>query len=121
MALIGTGRTTGKAGAAGPAPYAIATSGSTGRPKVVLGSQESLTTLISWLATRLAITEEDRVAMTASPGFDAHLLDLWLALGTGAALVVPPRRLSAPPRAFSNGVPTSGSTPCSCPPLSVSW
>ncbi|MFE0490025.1 non-ribosomal peptide synthetase [Streptomyces griseoaurantiacus] len=90
VALTGTGRTAGKPGAAGPAPYAIATSGSTGRPKVVLGSQESLTTLISWLATRLAITEEDRVAMTASPGFDAHLLDLWLALGTGAALVVPP-------------------------------
>ncbi|MEU6201540.1 non-ribosomal peptide synthetase [Streptomyces sp. NPDC047061] len=89
VALDETGRAAGTAGTAGSAPYAIATSGSTGRPKVVLGSQESLTTLISWLATRLATTHEDRVAMAASPGFDAHLLDLWLALGTGATLVVP--------------------------------
>ncbi|MEU2221653.1 non-ribosomal peptide synthetase [Streptomyces sp. NPDC018347] len=89
LAMVETGRPAGTAGETS-APYAIATSGSTGRPKVVLGGQEALTTLVSWLATRLAITHEDRVAMAASPGFDAHLLDLWLALGTGATLVVPP-------------------------------
>ncbi|WP_331752507.1 non-ribosomal peptide synthetase [Streptomyces chartreusis] len=89
LALIETGRPAGSVEKT-PAPYAIATSGSTGRPKVVLGTHESLASLISWLASRLAIKHKDHVAMAASPSFDAHLIDLWLALGTGATLVVPP-------------------------------
>jgi len=71
--------------------YVIYTSGSTGRPKGVLVPHSGLAHLAAHLDL-FAAGPGSRVLLFASPGFDASLLDLALALGTGATLCVAPGR-----------------------------
>ncbi len=71
--------------------YLLYTSGSTGHPKGVLVPQSGLANLAAQL-DRFAAGPGSRVLLFASPGFDASLLDLALALGSGATLCVAPAR-----------------------------
>ncbi|MCB4208809.1 amino acid adenylation domain-containing protein [Arthrobacter sp. UM1] len=67
--------------------YVLYTSGTTGRPKGVRLGSQGIVDLLSH-DSRVAVGSEDRVAMLASPAFDAMLLEVWLALTNGASLVV---------------------------------
>uniref|UniRef100_UPI00037D6C53 non-ribosomal peptide synthetase n=1 Tax=Nocardiopsis potens TaxID=1246458 RepID=UPI00037D6C53 len=77
--------------AVGPAhrAYLIHTSGSTGAPKGVQVTHAGLGALAATLAERCTRPRDTRVLQLASAGFDASVLELLLALGTGGRLVVP--------------------------------
>ncbi|MFD5186418.1 amino acid adenylation domain-containing protein, partial [Streptomyces sp. NPDC058372] len=76
---------------ASSAAYVIYTSGSTGRPKGVVVPHTGLTSLARSLtgAGGASADASARILQLASPGFDASVLELLLAFGSGGTLVLP--------------------------------
>ncbi|MET9562035.1 amino acid adenylation domain-containing protein [Streptomyces tauricus] len=82
------------AGTADHAAYVIYTSGTSGLPKGVVVSHRGLPNLVQTLARRAHVTAGSRVAQLASPSFDAAIAETFLALLSGARLVLPDRGLT---------------------------
>lgn len=78
--------------------YIIFTSGTTGRPKGITMSHRAAVTFLQALTQHCALTRDARVATFAPLSFDFSLLDIGLALGSGASLVQAPRLLPHHPR-----------------------
>nr|WP_109525351.1 non-ribosomal peptide synthetase [Nocardia aurea] len=68
--------------------YVIYTSGSTGLPKGVVVTHTGLSNFSDEQRDRLRVTGESRTLHFASPSFDASVLELLLAVGAGATMVV---------------------------------
>lgn len=68
--------------------YVIYTSGTTGRPKGVMIEHRSVANLVHADAARFGIGPADRCAQTSSCAYDSSVEEMWLAWGTGAALVM---------------------------------
>jgi amino acid adenylation domain-containing protein len=68
--------------------YVIYTSGSTGRPNGVLVPHRGVAELIAAVRRRLPVGPASRLAQVSSFSFDASVLEVFLALGSGATLVV---------------------------------
>ncbi|WP_408637760.1 amino acid adenylation domain-containing protein [Nocardia bovistercoris] len=68
--------------------YVIYTSGSTGLPKGVVVTQAGLSSFCDEQRDRYRVTGESRTLHFASPSFDASVLELLLALGGAATMVV---------------------------------
>ncbi|MEY9485183.1 amino acid adenylation domain-containing protein/non-ribosomal peptide synthase protein (TIGR01720 family) [Streptomyces calvus] len=68
--------------------YVIYTSGSTGVPKGVAVTHRGLAGFTAFLTDRFGTTADSRVLQSSSPSFDVSVLELCLAFGSGAALVV---------------------------------
>ncbi|MEU0479236.1 amino acid adenylation domain-containing protein [Streptosporangium sp. NPDC006013] len=79
------------AGAADAAPaYMIYTSGSSGRPKGVLVGHRGLVNLAQWQRDHFGLGASSVVLQFAPTSFDASLWEIFMALGSGARLFVPP-------------------------------
>ncbi|UGT64332.1 non-ribosomal peptide synthetase [Nocardia asteroides] len=70
--------------------YVIYTSGSTGQPKGVAVTHAGLAGLCVEQVTRFGLTPEARTLHFASPSFDASILELLLAVGAAATMVIAP-------------------------------
>ncbi|MGW6614581.1 non-ribosomal peptide synthetase [Streptomyces erythrochromogenes] len=70
--------------------YAVLTSGSTGRPKAVAVAETSLSVALDWYRAETGLAPGDRQSLLIGVAFDPHLLELWAALTSGAALVPAP-------------------------------
>ncbi len=74
----------------GPAPdssmVVLYTSGSTGKPKGVVLEQAGLVNYVAAYTAMTGMTATDRVVAYAAFGFDAHTMDLYPTLSTGATL-----------------------------------
>ncbi|MCH0543123.1 amino acid adenylation domain-containing protein [Streptomyces sp. MUM 203J] len=81
--------------------YAVLTSGSTGTPKAVAVGGASLGALLSWYARHTGSGPGDRHSLLIGVAFDPHVMELWTALTTGAALVVPPEDVRWDPEALT--------------------
>jgi amino acid adenylation domain-containing protein len=80
--------------------YIIFTSGTTGTPKGVVMSHRGVLAFYRAMLAERIVAPADRVASTSPLQFDLSLLDIGLALGSGAALVPVPRQLLRWPRRF---------------------
>ncbi|WP_245716671.1 non-ribosomal peptide synthetase [Nocardia mikamii] len=68
--------------------YVIYTSGSTGKPKGVVVTQAGLSSFCDEQRERYRVASDSRTLHFASPSFDASVLELLLALGGAATMVV---------------------------------
>ncbi|WP_261720516.1 non-ribosomal peptide synthetase [Streptomyces sp. FZ201] len=81
--------------------YCIYTSGSTGTPKGALLTHDGLRVVAEAQRTVLGAEPGDRVAQFASPGFDAFVFELTMALAHGGTLVLVPDVIRADPQALA--------------------
>ncbi|WP_194838156.1 non-ribosomal peptide synthetase [Nocardia sp. XZ_19_369] len=70
--------------------YLIYTSGSTGKPKGVAVTHAGLSNFADELRDRMRVDRESRTLHFASPSFDAAVLELLMAIGSGATMVICP-------------------------------
>lgn len=84
------------------ARYAVLTSGSTGAPKVVLVGARSLARAVGWYRGRSGLRPGERQGLFMSTAFDAHFLELWGGLASGATLVVAPEEARSDPAALTD-------------------
>src|SRR5262249_27611356 len=80
------------------AAYVIFTSGTTGRPKGVAMSHRGVLAFYRGMLAHGIVTCDDRVATTSPLQCDFALLDIGLALGSGATLLAVPREVVRWPR-----------------------
>lgn len=66
------------------------TSGSTGKPKGVKLLHKGLINYFRWIQKELDVTVHDRFSAFPSFGFDAHLIDIYAALTSGASVYIMP-------------------------------
>ena len=90
--------------------YIIYTSGTTGMPKGVTIQHDSLINAALASGELFGLTPEDRVSLAATPGFDASLWELGMALLHGIALVPVSSALRDDPWALKEWYKTHGVT-----------
>lgn len=71
-----------------PLAYILYTSGSTGRPKGVMHSHRTALSFIDWCSEEFAPSPEDRFSSHAPFHFDLSILDLYVSIKHGAAIVL---------------------------------
>ncbi len=80
--------------------YILYTSGTTGEPKGVLVEHGGLANTVAALQRGWEVTAGDRILEFAGPMFDASIVDIFLALVSGAPLVIAPQEIILHPERF---------------------
>ncbi|ADL53611.1 non-ribosomal peptide synthetase [Clostridium cellulovorans] len=80
--------------------YIIFTSGSTGKPKGAMIEHKGVASLREYFIKYIGLNDEDNILQFASSSFDASLLEMFMALLTGATLVIAPEYIISDYRKF---------------------
>jgi len=96
--------------------YLIFTSGSTGMPKGVMCRHGALVNMSLGQIEILGLQPDDRVLQFASPAFDASLANVFMAMFSGAAVVLPPVRALESTAEFLHTLSDTRSTVVTLPP-----
>lgn len=78
--------------------YILYTSGSTGKPKGVMHTHRSALSFVDWCADTFAPTTDDRFSSHAPFHFDLSILDLYVPIRQGSALVLIGEQLGKQPQ-----------------------
>lgn len=97
--------------------YMIFTSGSTGKPKGVQVSHAAFAAMISQQIPVFDVQSDDVCAQFAALSFDASLSEIFLALGTGASLVITPDAARGDIDAFMSWLHKKAITVITLPPV----
>ncbi|OYD81562.1 non-ribosomal peptide synthetase [Azospirillum brasilense] len=108
--LEGSAERTMIAGAPDDLAYVIYTSGTTGHPKGVAVRHDGFVNAALATGETVGLRADDRMALAATPGFDASLWELGLALLHGMALVPVPPDLRDDPWALKDAYAELGVT-----------
>ena len=100
--------------------YIIYTSGTTGQPKGVLIEHGSFANTVGELMRGWEVTARDRVLGFAGPMFDASIVDNFLALASGAPLVIAPKDVILDPVRFLDLLRRERVTVATLPPAYLS-
>ncbi|WP_405359025.1 non-ribosomal peptide synthase/polyketide synthase [Kitasatospora sp. NBC_00085] len=90
--------------------YVIYTSGSTGRPKGVALPRRAMINIMADMAERLRVRAGDRLLSVTTMSFDISVLEFFLPLVSGAAVVIAARETVQDPAALAKLVADSGVT-----------
>ena len=97
--------------------YLYFTSGSTGEPKAIVGRSKGVDHFVQWEIRELDVDEGTRVSQLTSPAFDAFLRDVFVPLGAGGTVCIPPRRdIATEPRALVEWIDGEGIEVVHCVP-----
>jgi amino acid adenylation domain-containing protein len=77
--------------------YILYTSGSTGTPKGVMISHRNSLGFVEWAADTFAVSPDDRLSSHAPLHFDLSILDIFVAMKSGASLALVPEGTSTFP------------------------
>ena len=78
--------------------YLVYTSGSSGRPKGIVQSRRTLAQLVTWFGEVAELEPGDRLSRWSAVSYDAATVELFAALGRGAAVVQASAALRSDPR-----------------------
>ena len=97
---------------AGEAPlsYILYTSGSTGKPKGVMHSHRTALSFVDWCSTVYHPTEHDKFSSHAPFHFDLSILDLYVPIKHGAAIVLFGESLGKQPAQLADTIASEGVT-----------
>ena len=90
-----------------PLAYILYTSGSTGRPKGVMHSHRTALSFVDWCTDEFSPVAEDRFSSHAPFHFDLSILDLFVSIKHGAAVVLIGEELGKQPMRLAPIIATS--------------
>jgi amino acid adenylation domain-containing protein len=90
--------------------YILYTSGSTGRPKGVVHTHASALAFVDWCTEELRPSHEDRFSSHAPFHFDLSILDLYVAIKHGAAVILIGEQTSKQPQVLAALIAEHGIT-----------
>jgi amino acid adenylation domain-containing protein/non-ribosomal peptide synthase protein (TIGR01720 family) len=100
--------------------YIIYTSGSTGKPKGAMIEHQGPINMSLDQIRSFGITSDDHILQFSSQSFDASLYEIFMALFSGATIVIANRERAADPESFTEYLNEKGVTVVTLPPVYLS-